>query len=169
MLFCSMSFQKKLAEFEAKVSEERKKRLYERKEKRKEERRQKWIQERAKEEKRRKDEQFKRGIRFLFHQLKLLLPQLYNTVKKCLPKEDISVQHTVCCSLSIAIQDTNRSGFFFNFDNLLMKRNLIEIDKHITGIKYILVSKGNSKIFTFMFNIIKKQFEILASKYISLT
>eukprot|EP00105_Crassostrea_gigas_P009928 XP_011425042.1 PREDICTED: eukaryotic translation initiation factor 3 subunit A isoform X1 [Crassostrea gigas] len=43
-------FEKKLAEFEARVSEERKKRLYERKEKRREDRRQKWIQERAKEE-----------------------------------------------------------------------------------------------------------------------
>lgn len=54
-------FNKKLAEFEAKVSEERKKRLYERKEKRREDRRQKWIQERAEEEQRRKDEQLKRG------------------------------------------------------------------------------------------------------------
>ncbi|XP_065925615.1 eukaryotic translation initiation factor 3 subunit A isoform X3 [Magallana gigas] len=53
-------FEKKLAEFEARVSEERKKRLYERKEKRREDRRQKWIQERAKEEKRRKGEQLKR-------------------------------------------------------------------------------------------------------------
>lgn len=53
-------FKKKLAEFEAKVSEERKKRLYERKEKRREDRRQKWIQERAEEEQRRKDEQLKR-------------------------------------------------------------------------------------------------------------
>lgn len=54
-----------------------------------------------------------REVRLLFHQLKLLLPKLYNTVKKCLPKGDISVQHAVCCSLSIAIQDTNWSGLFF--------------------------------------------------------
>nr|XP_022338776.1 eukaryotic translation initiation factor 3 subunit A-like isoform X2 [Crassostrea virginica] len=53
-------FKKKLAEFEAKISEERKRRLYERKEKRREERRQKWLQEKAEEEQRLRDEQLKR-------------------------------------------------------------------------------------------------------------
>ncbi|XP_048744696.2 eukaryotic translation initiation factor 3 subunit A-like isoform X2 [Ostrea edulis] len=53
-------FKKKLAEFESKITEERKKRMYERKEKRREERRQKWLQEKAEEEQRRRDEQLKR-------------------------------------------------------------------------------------------------------------
>ena len=54
-------FQKSLADFENKISEERKRRLYERKEKRREERRQKWLQEKAEEKKRLRDEQLKSG------------------------------------------------------------------------------------------------------------
>nr|XP_022338794.1 eukaryotic translation initiation factor 3 subunit A-like isoform X2 [Crassostrea virginica] len=55
-------FKKSLADFENKISEERKRRLYERKEKRREERRQKWLQEKAEEKKRLRDEQLKRDL-----------------------------------------------------------------------------------------------------------
>ena len=52
--------QEKVAEFETKLKEERRKRLVERKQKRKEERRAKWLQEREEEEQRKKDEEAKR-------------------------------------------------------------------------------------------------------------
>ena len=53
--------QEKVAEFERKLKEERRKRLAERKLKRKEERRAKWHQDREEEEQRKKDEEAKRG------------------------------------------------------------------------------------------------------------
>ena len=52
--------QAKLADFEKRLTEERKKRLADRKEKRKEERRTKWINAKLEAEQRRKDEELKR-------------------------------------------------------------------------------------------------------------
>merc|ERR1712110_1180280 len=53
-------FEKKLAEFNVTVTEERKLRLQRRKEEREEERRNRWLQERREEEQRERDEQAKR-------------------------------------------------------------------------------------------------------------